>query len=112
MRRHDANGSWENAMQCVDAHERMRKRSLELQVYWSLRTQEREAKLRALRIDRMQALTLGVVATRLRSKYGSVEAARKHWEDEAIELAEMQEIIERDHGLFLLLRGVLGWNSW
>ena len=89
--------------------------------------------MRALRIDRMQALTLGVVSTRLRYKYGSMQAARKHWEDEAIEqlfalespllrdklfqpatqaiaFAEIQEIIERDHALFLLLRRVLGWN--
>ena len=60
------------------------------------------------------ALALGVLATRIRARHGSFEDARAAWalegsDPQAVALAEMRQLMERDHALMGLLRTHLRW---
>ena len=60
------------------------------------------------------ALALGVLATRIRARHGSFEEARAAWalegaDPQAAALAEMRQLMERDHVLMWLLRPCLRW---
>jgi hypothetical protein len=60
------------------------------------------------------ALALGVLATRIRARHGSFEEARAAWalegaDPQAAALAEMRQLMERDHALMGLLRTHLRW---
>ncbi len=60
------------------------------------------------------ALALGVLATRIRARYGSFKEARAAWafestDPQAAALAEMRQLMERDHVLMWLLRPRLRW---
>jgi len=60
------------------------------------------------------ALALGVLATRIRARHGSFEEARAAWalegaDPQAAALAEMRQLMERDHVLMWLLRPRLRW---
>lgn len=64
------------------------------------------------------ALALGVLSTRIRARHGSFEDARAAWvldallegtDPQAASLAEMRQLMERDHALMCLLRPHLRW---
>lgn len=64
------------------------------------------------------ALALGVLATRIRARHGSLEDARAAWvldaliegtDPRTVALAEMRQLMERDRVLMWLLRPHLRW---
>mgnify|MGYP004388582445 CR=1 FL=1 len=60
------------------------------------------------------ALALGLLTTRIRARHGSFEDARVAWalegpDPQAAALAEMRQLMERDHVLMGLLRTHLRW---
>ena len=60
------------------------------------------------------ALALGVLATRIRARHGSFKEARDAWalegtDPQAAALAEMHQLMGRDHVLMCLLRPHLRW---
>lgn len=64
------------------------------------------------------ALALGLLATRIRARHGSFEDARAAWvldallegtDPHVVALAEMRQLMERDHVLMCLLRPRLRW---
>lgn len=64
------------------------------------------------------ALALGLLATRIRARHGSLEDARAAWvldallegtDPQVVALAEMRQLMERDHVLTCLLRTRLRW---